>query len=88
MGKNHCKQVINIFLLINHTVLELACLKRRSIVDSPQLPPTGALKSLEGPYRAESWSVVCGDECKRQPKMRLTWLAAQPGALVLVSDER
>ena len=32
--------------------------------------------------------VVCGDECKRQPKMRLTWLAAQPGALVLVSDER
>ena len=38
MGKNHCKQVINIFLPINHTGLELACLKRRSIVESHHRP--------------------------------------------------
>ena len=57
LGKNQCKQGIKFLKLKCHSGIALAYLKRRSIVDSPQLPPTGALKSLEGPYRAESWSV-------------------------------
>ena len=39
MGKNQSKQVINIFLPINHTVLELAYLKRRTIVNYCRQPP-------------------------------------------------
>ena len=50
------RQVINIFLPINHTGVELAYLKRRTVVDS--LAPTGALMGLEGPYVAESFSAT------------------------------
>ena len=57
MGKNQSKQVINIFLPINHTGVELAYLKRRTIVDSHHRPMFEIVASNSKRRWAESFSV-------------------------------
>ena len=56
MGKNQSKQVINIFLPINHTFVELAYLKRRTIVDSHHRPMFEIVVSNPKRRWAESFS--------------------------------
>ena len=60
MGKNQSKQVINIFLPINHTFVELAYLKRRTIVDSHHRPMFEIVVSNSKRRWAESFSGLSG----------------------------
>ena len=57
MGKNQSKQVINIFLRINHTGVELAYLKRQSIVDSPHRPKLKIVASKQNRHESKEKSV-------------------------------